>query len=271
MPFSVPLLANGTRGGEALAVLPALIILALWVALLAPGVVKWIRHHQRATSIASFHRQLRLLEHSGPKNFEPAYRLGGQDELVAEQDAPRVPAAPRLMLVHSSHKESTMPYDDRYDGRYEEPYAEPLEAPAAWDDPWQRGADPREPVARSRRTVRAPYEYEDEEPEGFTVLSSDQARVRRTRIIAGLTVTIAGSFFVGLVAGMTVLWAVTVLALVSLGAFLALMYYASSTGMYGQGGYASITPVARAVMPVETGYAEDYDDGWESDRFAAAR
>ncbi|HUD68847.1 MAG TPA: hypothetical protein VMQ40_01275 [Acidimicrobiales bacterium] len=252
--------------------LPALIILALWVALLAPGVVKWIRHHQRATSIASFHRQLRLLEHSGPNLIEPAYRLGGQDELVAERDAPRVPAAaPRLVLVHSSHKESTMRYDDRHDGRYEEPYAEPLEAPEAWDDPWQRDVDHHEPVARSRRTVRVPYEYEDEEPEGFTVLSADHARVRRTRIIAGLAIAIAGSFFVGLVSGLTVLWAVTVVALVALGGFLALMYYASSTGMYGQRSDADLTPVARAVMPVGTGYAEDYDDDWESDRFAVAR
>ena len=119
--------------------------------------------------------------------------------------------------------------------------------------------------------MRVPYEYEDEELEGFTVLSADQARVRRTRIIAGLAVAIVGTFFVGLVSGATVLWAVTVLALVALGCFLSLMYYASSTGLYGQGSYASITPVARAVVQVETGYAKDYDDGWESDRFAAAR
>jgi len=253
-------------------VVPALIILALWVALLAPGVVRWVRHHQRATSIASFHRQLRLLEHSGPKIIEPAYRLGGQDELVTERDAPRVPAAaPQLVLLHSSHKESTMRYDDQYDGRFEEPYAEPLETTAQWDDPWERDVERPQPVARSRRTVRVPYEYEDDEPEVFTVLSADRARVRRTRIIAGLTLTLAGSFFVGLVPGMSVLWAVTVLALVALGGFLALMYYASRTGMYGQSSYASITPVARAVMAVETGYAEDYDDGWETGHVAAAR
>jgi hypothetical protein len=266
------LFANGTRGDEALAVLPALIILALWVALLGPGVVKWIRHHQRATSIASFHRQLRMLEHSGPKIIEPAYRLGGQDELVTERDAPRGPeAAPRLVLVQTTHKEPTMRYDDRYDGRFEEPYAEPLEQGEAWEDSWERDSERNEPVARSRRTVRVPYEYEDQELEGFTVLSSDKARVRRTRIIAGLTATIAGSFFIGLAAGMTVLWSVTVIALIALGGFLALMYYASSTGLYGQTGYASITPVARAVMPIETGYAHDYDEGWESVRIAASR
>jgi hypothetical protein len=258
-------------------VVPALIILALWVALLAPGVVKWVRHHQRATSIASFHRQLRLLEHSGPNLIEPAYRLGGQDEPVTERDAPRVPrAVPRLVLVHSSHKESTMGYDDRYEGRYEEQYeesyVEPLEPTPSWDDPWGRAEEHREPARRGRHTVRAPYEYEDEEElEGFSVLSPDQARVRRTRIIAGLSLTIAGTFFIGLVAGLTPLWAVTVIALASLGGYLALMYYASNAGLYGQGSYASITPVARAVVQVETGYAEDYDDGWESDRLAAAR
>ena len=252
---------------------PALIILALWVALLAPGVVKWIRHHQRATSIASFHRQLRLLEHSGPKFIEPAYRLGGRDEVVAGRDAPSAPAmAPRLVLMHSSDKESTMRYDDGYDGRYEEPYAEDAAPVEGWDDPWERPVERQEPVARARRTVRVPYEYDEVEgPDGYAVLSPDQARVRRTRIIASLSLTIVGSFFIGLIASATVLWTVTVLALVALGAFFALMYFASTTGLYGRGGFASITPVARAVVPVETGYAEDYDDDWESDRYAAAR
>ena len=108
-----------TGGNEALTVAPALIILGLWVVVLAPGVVRWARVRQPTASIASFHRQLRLLEHTGPKIVEPAYRLGGVDAPVVERVAPSPPVRmPRLVLLPSAAttKESTMRYDDRTTG-----------------------------------------------------------------------------------------------------------------------------------------------------------
>ena len=107
------------------------------------------------------------------------------------------------------------------------------------------------------------------------VLSPDRARSRRTRILAGLGGAIALTFLVGLLPGMSVLWAVTLLSVVALGSYLGLMFYASNAGFYGHEQPVRSTPIARAVMPVyadtDTGYASGYDDGWQSDRIAAAR
>ena len=258
---------------------PALIILALWVVLLAPGVVRWIRNHQPTTSIASFHRQLRLLEQSGPKIVEPAYRLGGHDAQVMEREpAPPPTRVPRLVLLPSgpTDKESTMRYDDRH----AEPSQAGYDRADRWEaDPWAQDDPGYEEATRSYRTVRAPRlaEYDDydeyEEADNVGALSPERAKVRRTRIIAGLGAAIAGSFILGLLPGMTVMWALTFIAVAAMVAYLGLMFYASSAGMYGQDMQYSATPVARVVVPAFTDYdsAYDADDGWDTGRIAAAR
>ena len=258
--------------------MPALIILALWGALLAPGVVRWLRNHQPTTSIASFHRQLRLLERSGPKIVEPAYRLGGTEQVV-EQEAPRPPAAaPRLVLVPTgtTDKESTMRYDDGYD----EVPADRYDRVAQWaEDPREDAEADYEPAPRPYRTVRAPrhaafeeYDDIDEFDDGrVTVLTPDRARARRMRILAGLGATVALSFILGLLPGMTFLWAVTLLSVIALAGYLGLMFYASNAGLYGEDLHATSVPIARVVVPAFSEHDERYDDGWESDRIAAAR
>ncbi len=273
---------------------PALIILFLWVALLAPGVVKWLKNHQRSTSIASFHRQLRKLEHSGPKLVEPAYRLGGQDVQRSELDAEVGPArVPRLVLVPTgaSEKESTMRYDDRYEergdryGRHVDPFGQPdddLRDDPDYDDPWARG-DGRDAPTRAHRAVRtsrydAYHDAELAELDDGLAMTPDQARSRRRRILLGLGGAIVGSLLLGIVSDIAVLYAVTLVSVVAMLGYLVLMYYASSVGMYGNDALASITPVARSVVQVtdqrsyrfdEPSYDEDED--WGSQRVAAAR
>jgi hypothetical protein len=262
-------------------VVPALIILALWVALLAPGVIRWLRNHKPSTSIASFHRQLRGLEHTGPKLMEPAYRLEGEEERLTEWVAPPPPPkVPRLVLLPSGgpSKESTMrhhrqdAYDDLYedDGHFDDPYGEE----AAYDDPWGR-AEP-EPATRSYRTVRTPryddYEYDDDLVEApVVVLSPERAKARRTRILAGLGAAVLVSFVLGLL-GMTILWAVTLISVIALVGYLGLMFYASNAGMYGNDTLARVTPVARSVVtPYGDHRARIDDDEWQPERIAAAR
>jgi hypothetical protein len=79
-----------------------------------------------------------------------------------------------------------------------------------------------------------------------------------------------GSFALGLVPGLTILWALTVLGVVALAAYLGLMYYASNIGLYGT--TAARTPVARVVVPAfrDDAYGLD-DEDWADDRIAAAR
>jgi hypothetical protein len=266
-------------------VVPAVIILALWVALLTPGVVKWLRTHKPTTSIASFHRQLRFLERTGPKIVEPAYRLEGEDERVTEWEEPAPPArVPRLVLLPSgaTQKEpATMRhasrYQDHYDDRDEDPYGAVDDEQAAWDDPW---ADPSPRHAtRSYRTVRSPRYDEYDEHDAFDdggplpVLSPANARSRRKRIIVGLSVAIGASFILGLVPALGVLWAVSLVGVIALIGYLGLMFYASNAGLYGNDELERLTPVARTVISPYPDRASRYDDddGWQSDRIAAAR
>lgn len=264
---------------------PALLILALWVALLAPGVVRWFRTHKPSTSIASFHRQLRLLEHTGPKLVEPAYRLEGEDRRVTEWEEPAPPArVPRLVLLPSgaTQKEPTTMrhadrYQDRYEDRYEDPYGEAEEP--SWDEPWAE-PQPRH-AARSYRTVRAPrhdeYDYDDEfgdedDDAPLHVLSPVRAKTRRKRIIVGLGSLVVATFILGLLPGLGLLWAVALVGIVALAGYLALMFYASSAGLYGHDALERLTPVARTVISPYPDRASRYDDdGWESERVAAAR
>jgi hypothetical protein len=281
---------SGTGGDEAVTVVPALIIIALWVALLAPGVIRWVRRHERSTSIASFHRQLRGLEHSGPKLMEPAFRLRGEDEDEPEGEI-EPSAPPRLVLLSSgapTKELTTMRHQDRYVDAYAygDPYEQRDEA-APWDDPWDRpdqledaGYDP---PTRATRTVRAPrhdeyVEYDDEAgfDEPVRVLPPARARARRTRIIAGLGAAILVSFLCGFFPSMGFLWAVTLIGVLALAGYLALMFYASNTGMYGNDTFERVTPVASTVVSPyasQRGWDEDEgdDEGWEPRRVASAR
>jgi hypothetical protein len=268
-------------------VVPAIIILALWVALLAPGVVKWLRSHTPSTSIASFHRELQGLEHTGPKIVEPAYRLEDEDQRLTERvDEPPTVRAPRLVLLPTgaTAKESTMGYEDRYQDRYQDRYEDPRRITGeevyaqqgAWDDPWGRDEAAYEPETRANRTVRAPRydEYDeldarDEAP--VHALSATSARTRRTRILAGLGVAIVGTFVFGLLPDLSILWAVTLLSVAALVGYLVLMFYASNAGMYGNEPLARITPVARTVIPAYAERTYAYEEDWESERIAAAR
>ena len=288
----------------------ALIILALWAALLAPGVVRWIRHHQPTTSIASFHRQLRGLEHTGPKIVEPAYRLDGEEEAATEREArPRPSSVPRLVLVTSgpTDKESTMRYDDRY----VDPHDDGYDDDAPWDEPWRSEDAAFEPVVRAR-TVRAPRydefdefdEFDDEIPAtprgrharadrhddvryarrgsvDVTVgLPPERAGMRRRRILVGLGIAIAATFILGLLPGLGLLWAGTFLVILAAVGYLGLMLYASNTGLYGAASESydtSLTPVARVVMPTfgddaYDQFDDEYDeDDWGHGQVAAAR
>ncbi len=276
---------------------PALIILGLWVVVLAPGVVRWARVRQPTTSIASFHRQLRLLEHTGPKIVEPAYRLGGVDAPVVERVAPSPPVrVPRLVLLPSAAttKESTMRYDDRHDPAYDERhdprYDDRYDArydsrPATRDDewihdPWGAGTlhdDGRETNHASSRTARVPaydYDYDDRDYDDGSMqgLSPDHAKARRKAIILGLGAAVAGTFLLGIVTGISDLYLLTVVSIVALGGYLGLMLYAARAGFFGHSGAGSVTSVARVVVPGTFPQQSQYrdDDGWQ-DQVAAAR
>jgi len=163
--------------------------------------------------------------------------------------------------------------------RYEDAYADDVEHEPAWEDPWAPGEAAYEP-ARSHRTVRSPrydeYGYDDEvyedEDEPLHVLTPARAKSRRAKILWGLGGAVAASFVFGLLPGLGILWAVSLIGIVALVGYLALMFYASNAGLYGNDALERLTPVARTVISPYAERAPRYDDeGWESDRIAAAR
>lgn len=56
--------------------LVVLVLVIVWAAVLTPRVIRHFREGRSHSSIDSFHEQLHLLERTGPKLVEPAYRLG---------------------------------------------------------------------------------------------------------------------------------------------------------------------------------------------------
>ncbi len=73
-----------------------LILVFLWVAVLTPRLVRHFKEGRSNSSIESFHEQLHLLERTGPKLVEPAYRL---DAVGSGPGAGTYEALPGLALV----------------------------------------------------------------------------------------------------------------------------------------------------------------------------
>jgi hypothetical protein len=55
--------------------LVVLVLVVVWVAVLTPRLIRHFKDGRSGSSIESFHQQLHLLERTGPKLVEPAYRL----------------------------------------------------------------------------------------------------------------------------------------------------------------------------------------------------
>lgn len=80
------------------------LVALLWLAVLVPTILSKLSERRSAGSIGRFHQQLDLLERTGPKLVQPAYRLTGT-ESTAQRRAPLVvpvsppPVRPTLTLV----------------------------------------------------------------------------------------------------------------------------------------------------------------------------
>jgi hypothetical protein len=70
-----------------------ILVAILWIAVLVPSVISKMRERQSAGSIGRFHERLDLLERTGPKLVEPAYRLAEAEPVPLSYD-PIVVAAP---------------------------------------------------------------------------------------------------------------------------------------------------------------------------------
>jgi hypothetical protein len=220
-----------------------LILVVLWIVVLTPGAVRWYRARQPTESIDSFHQQLHLLERTGPKLVEPAYRLETVQSrtgvAVGQSGLPSVssrPGRPNLVLLSQADDDPRVggvpaggtPGDDVVEDASGVRYHRVLGpepggwAPAGWaggtygsgggvgsgsriDGPAGRGRGSKSPEdARRRRLAQ---------------------RRRRTLIMwtAGVLVLTA---MLGAVPSLHALWVVTGLAALGLAGYVGLVAYA---------------------------------------------
>jgi len=87
-------------------VIVLILVAVLWIAVLVPSVLSKLSERRSAGSIGRFHQRLDLLERTGPKLVEPAYRLTGTDS--SRPSTPMLvpvtppPVRPTLRLVSSA-------------------------------------------------------------------------------------------------------------------------------------------------------------------------
>jgi len=199
-----------------------IIIAAAWIVILTPSLMK--RRSQAVGEIGSishFHRQLRVLEHSGPQPIvAPAYRLrsvNGSGEVTAEEPGyPEVAAVPVLSVVGAGQLPRPAlaflgdePADDT-DGRIDPRRAGPLDRagrPERW--PVQGMADagmgtPSRPSAADTR---------------FFV------RKRRRDTLGVMTAVFATTLVIGFVPGASAVWILTALSGMAVAAYVALLVH----------------------------------------------
>jgi hypothetical protein len=210
-----------------------LILVVLWLLVLVP--TGWRRFSERRSSVSidSFHRELHLLERTGPKLVEPAFRLEtahSHNGLAPGQSGyPAVtsmPGRPQLVLLPPAGDAETGADDRRLPlaGGPRHPLAAvPTLAPASWTP--SMSIDRAAEVERHRRR---------------------QAYRRRREIVlvllAGLTLT----GLLGTVHSLRALWVITFLCAIGLAGFVALSAYAHSLRAMSAPGLGGSRSGARA-------------------------
>jgi len=212
-----------------------LILGVLWGVVLAPAAVRRFKSQASHQSIDSFHHSLHLLEHSGPKIVEPAYRLVGDGG--PGQGAPRL--RPRLVLLRPMGQGEETDMGSYFDDRYEDEHDDD---PSVFDrsyDEWHRDLDGR--VQARRAAAR-----------------------RRRNLLAGLVGAVVAFAVLSLVVSFFMVFAA--IAAIALVAYVSLMAYAALSLDVGRGDRADVgggeRHVAHAVAWDDEPSWSDEDEGW---------
>jgi hypothetical protein len=221
-----------------------LILVVLWGVVLIPTVLRKLQSRGSHQSIDSFHRSLHLLESSGPKIVQPAYRLASGDSMsvpvVARPAAIDVTPRPQLVLLRppgQGGEETMHDFDEDYvEDYYEEDY----------DRPRRRTA----PSIRPTSTTGLP--------------GRSAAAQRRRKILLALGGTVIVTALGGFV--ISFLWDLMVVAIIALAAYVGLMAWAATHDMAG----AAPNRVIERHIAHATAFDEEYDeyedDEWYDDR-----
>jgi hypothetical protein len=195
-----------------------LILVVLWIAVLAPGLLKRRSERHSAESIESFHYQLHVLEQTGPKVVTPAYRLRTAESrtgmAVGQSGFPAItsmPGRPNLTLLQRGDSDA----DSVLAGEVAVP-------PSA--ERLQRIADLQtDAVFPGSIQLPCPDPYRRK-----------LAERRRRVVLAWLLGATIVSALLGLVEPLRLMWVLTLAAGLFLAAYVTLLVYAQSL-VTGQG------------------------------------
>lgn len=221
-----------------------LILVVLWGVVLGIPAARWIQRRSGQGSIDSFHHSLDTLERSGPKLVVPAYRLSGS--AVEETQQRGVTSSgvmrPKLVLLRLVNTEEgeAMYHEDE-----------------AWNDDY----------SGERYERLAPehdgYAYDDEYfgaqvPQGSS--GRRLAAAKRRKIVLTLAGACIGTLILGF--AVSVLWDVSVLALILLVAYVGVMARAALSEGDSARERPSIADRVRERMG-QVGAQDDYDDEFD--------
>ena len=203
-------------------VILVVVIAVAWVVILGPNLLKRRSHGGGINSISHFHRQLRVLEHSGPTPIvAPAYRLhaiGGNGDARRGPGSLELSAAPVLTVVGA--KELPRPAL-AFLG------ADPPDAPARQDLREDRtSAAGFEPVPTDEeRAPGTPARAHDVHPRAHDSASRQLARRRRRDTLGVLAAVFVGSTLIGGVTEAPMMWALCALSGAALVAYVVLLVH----------------------------------------------
>jgi hypothetical protein len=195
-------------------VIVLILVAVLWIAVLVPSVITKLSERRSAGSIDHFHQRLDLLERTGPKLVEPAYRLTGTESASATASlvvaAPPPLVRPNLILVP--------PVDDV-----------PVPSEALFEEPVQPPAM-AEPVVvlypSSAEDTESGLELSVAEQRWLVAADRRQLARRRRRDVFGILCALAAlSGLLGLVHPLRGAWVASAVLLVLLLAFVGLAMY----------------------------------------------
>ena len=146
-----------TKAGGNDSMVVILILGVLWGVVLIPAGLRRFKSQASHQSIDSFHHSLHLLEHSGPKIVEPAYRLvgSGHDSLGG---AANLVLRPRLELLRPAGQEEETDMstysDDRFDDDLgDERFSESEDSGFSYRPSFADRSYARRMAARRRRNI----------------------------------------------------------------------------------------------------------------------
>jgi hypothetical protein len=178
-----------------------ILIAGLWIVVLTPGIVKRIQRGQSTGSIEHFHQQLHLLERTGPKLVSPAYRLAS-----TESNTGVAPGASGYPAVSSMPGRPSLV----------------LVADGAGGDGEATTAG-----GRGRPALRAAPVVDDSARHAEYARLRRQHAVKRRRDLLGILVVLfVLTGIVGIVPPLHLVWVVTALVGLCLGAYVVLVAYA---------------------------------------------